>query len=90
VGNSCGEGLERLAGNGGAAGRQGSAGSTSTAGVFGRVANDNGNGCQPWGEGSQAMGHGQAAGADRGAGGVEHTMQLGWQRGGSDPTRKRQ
>ena len=46
--------------------------------VSSRVAHHDGHGCQPGREGGQALGHGQAAGADRGAGGVADTQGGGW------------
>ena len=45
------------------------------------LADHHGDGCQQGSEGSAAMGHGKAAGADCGVGGVEHALQLGRQRG---------
>lgn len=49
------------------------------AGAPGRVsgmANNDGNGCEPRREGCEAMGHGQATGADRGLGGMaDHLVQ---------------
>jgi DNA (cytosine-5)-methyltransferase 1 len=39
------------------------------------LANPHSDGCQPGSEGGAAMGHGQAAGADCGAGGMEHAGQ---------------
>jgi DNA (cytosine-5)-methyltransferase 1 len=47
----------------------------------GGLAYHHSDGRQPGSEGGEAMGHGQAARADCGFGGVEHTLQLGRQRG---------
>ncbi len=81
VGHAGGAGLERHAGNGGATGRKGSTGSIATAGVSGGLAHHHGDGCQPGSEGREAMGHGQAAGADCGAGGLADTSDCAGQQG---------
>jgi site-specific DNA-cytosine methylase len=44
----------------------------------GGLANHHGCGCLPWGEGSAAMGHRQAAGAGCGAGGLDDAKRFGW------------
>ena len=70
VGHASSAGLEGLAGDGGAARRKGPPGSVAATGVFGGLAHDNSDRCEPRREGCEAMGHGQAAGSDRGPGGL--------------------
>ena len=73
----------RRVGHGGDAGRIESHDGLARPGEAGlRLANPDGNGCQPGREGCAPMGHGQAAGADRGAGGLADTQHDG--RGGQE------
>ena len=64
--------LERLAGNGGAARRQGSPRSVAQAGVLGRLADLHDDGREPGREGCATVGHGTPAEPDRGAIGLAH------------------
>ena len=77
VGHASSAGLEGLAGDGGAARRKGPPGSVAATGVFGGLAHDNSDRCEPRREGSEAMGHGQATGADSCLGGLADTQHDG-------------
>ena len=81
VGDASGSGLaqrERVAGIPGWESGGGKGKAFERAGIYaGRMADHDSDGCQPRREGSAPLGHGQAAGADRGAGGLADASDVG-------------
>lgn len=84
VGHSYNKGLEGLwVGHHAEIGQHEQIGSATSSGKSSRVADGDGDRCESWGEGCEAVGHGQALGADRGSGGLDDTE--GKRRGFHDP-----